>query len=90
VDQWGDLPEHADAVAEWLHGDAAVDAGWVEAHQDARHTVVTLHVPDTVHLDRREILAFRAGMALRRFDADLVDVDVRFASLEPREAAGVS
>jgi hypothetical protein len=77
------LPDHANAVAEWLRGDTAIDTGWVEARNEAQHTIVTLHLPDHVHDDRREVLAFRAGLALRRFDPELGSVDVEFARLSP-------
>jgi hypothetical protein len=76
-----ELPDHAQAVTDWLRGDRAADAGWVEAWRDHGHTVLTLHLPDDVHDDRQEVLAFRAGCAVRRFDPDTVAVDVEFAGL---------
>jgi hypothetical protein len=77
----GVLPEHAEAIAEWLRGDAAVDAGWVDARQVEQCTVVTLHLPQDTHVDRQEVLAFRADLALRRYDPDLASVSIRFEPL---------
>ena len=76
----GGLPDHAAAVADWLWGDDAFGSGWVDAHCDGTRTFVTLHVGNDVHEDRREVLAFRARIALRRFDPQLTGLTLTVAA----------